>query len=215
MNIIKRTSLIAVLIIFCLGLFSAGAVFAAKSKKIPVIKIQPKSVLVFQFDQSVDLNLPDGFGVMMATALRNKLGSMDQYIAVLFSDRLSSVKRGKDDNSLKTPEITAPFSEDNDKPLKLAKLLSADTFITGNIESVSVDTAAQTSTMTVSGGLFDGKTGNVLTTWVITGRAPQLDKNANDDELIALAAGQVIQNIVDQINVSAAPLPTNIPEPVK
>ncbi|MFQ3550115.1 MAG: hypothetical protein SNJ70_10245, partial [Armatimonadota bacterium] len=140
----------------------------------------------------------------MAEAIRSSL-SNEGYFAIIFRDRLPQIARAKDTGQLKTQDTTPPFSDDKDKSLGLAQRLGVDYFIVGSIDDVKVDTAAQTSSMTVSAQLYNGRNGKLVKSTLVTGQFSRPGGAYDTDELKALAAGNAVEQISDTMSLKPAP----------
>lgn len=195
------------LIITCAGLASAHAglfdIFRGHRGRQATV---PKhSLLVFPFDQTGLVTVPENYGSEVAAYLRTMLAGNPKYSVFLFSDKLSPIRRGKEDTSLKTPDYTTPFSEDKSKALKLAQLCAANFYLVGSIDAFEYNPSTKVAQLTLSGELVDAKTGKSLGTYVVTGKADESSKASSEDEYRAVAAGKAVEALKDQILPTANP----------
>lgn len=156
---------------------------------------QVQSLLVFPFDQDASVKLPSAYGEDVATSLRNVLVGNRAYSVFIYRDRLSPIRRAKDDNVIKDKDANSPFSDDANKSLKLAQLLATDYYLVGSVDDCQVDAKTKVAQMTLRADLFDGKTGKLVKTFLITGRTPEFAKAANEDDLRSLAAGDAVAKL--------------------
>lgn len=204
---------IALVLVFCLaavGSADAGLFGLFKSKKKALRETNVQSLVIFPFDSSVDTaKVPEGFGDDMASALRSLLVDNDQYWVYYYSDRLAPVKRAKDENELKPHELTAPFADNNEKCLKLAKLLAADYVLSGSVEDYRIDSAHKSAQVTVSVNIINAKTGKVVKTMLVTGRTPEGTSASEEDDARALAAGDAVAKLKAQLFEDTSAQDTN------
>lgn len=187
-------------IVACSVVGPAGAGLFGRSKgkqkeAAPVVQ----SLIVFPFDQGEVSSVPETTGEDIASALRSSIGGSDRYMAFLYRDRLAPIKRAREDNTLKLKEDMAPFAQDKEKALKLARLLAADYYLVGSIEDYNIDASKKIAQMTVSVDLMEAKTGKLLRTMLVTGRTPDSAMSTEEDEARALAAGDVIAKLSSQL----------------
>ena len=199
-----------VLLIGCLAAGSADAslfgLFKGRSSRASASK--PSSLIVFPFDQPQSIQAPEGMGGELASALRTMLNGNKRFSPILYKEKLSPIKRAREDSTLKPNEDVAPFTEDQSKPLKLARLLAADYFIVGAIEDVKVDAAKKTAQMTLSLDLVDANSGKLVKTMLINGSTPQDANSASQEDAVALAAGDAITKLKVQLLEETKPSPS-------
>ena len=191
----------SILIVALLGATAADAglfgLFGSRKKKAPAI---PRvSLVVFPFDQESAVDVPEGYGREVASYLRTVLVGNAKYAVFLYSDRLSPIRRGYDDTSLKTTDISPPFSEDKAKALMLAQTLAADFYLVGMVDDYQFDPAQKVAMMTLSAGLVNGKTGKLVGNFVVTGKADASSEATDEDEYRAVAAGKAIEALRDRV----------------
>lgn len=179
------------------GLFDIFKIFKGhKSKQTAVPK---QSLLVFPFDQAEGMNVPDNYGSEIVAYLRTMLAGNPKYAVFLFSEKLSPIRRGKEDTSLKTEGLKPPFSEGGPNALVLARLCAADFYLVGSVDAFDYDAAAKVAQMTLSCELVNGKTGKSLGTYVVTGKADESSKASGEDEYRAVAAGKAVDALKGQM----------------
>lgn len=190
-----------VAVVGCLAANSSEAalfgLFKGKSKSADPVQVS--NLVVFPFDQAQGVQLPAAMGESFASALRSILVGSKQYSPLLYRDRLAPIKRARDDSSLKPREDVGPFAEDRTKPLKLARLLAADYFVAGAIEEVRMDSTKKAAELTVSMELVDVKSGRLVKTLLVTGRTPDNAIGANQEDAVALAAGDAVAKLHAQL----------------
>jgi curli biogenesis system outer membrane secretion channel CsgG len=204
---------IGLVLVFCLaavGSADAGLFGLFKSKKKAPREINTQSLVIFPFDSSLGAGkVPEGFGDDLATALRSLLADNDQYWIYYYSDRLSPVKRAKEDNELKPLETTGPFTDNIEKCLKLARLLAADYLLSGSVEDYRIDDLHKSAQVTISVNVVSTKTSKVIKTMLVTGRTPEGTSPGEEDEARALAAGDAVAKLKAQLFDDAASADTN------
>ena len=199
----KRISITAILIIL-IAAFITSSVFAARA-------IAPKkTTLIFTFDAPEDnAGVEDSYFDALTESLKDKLLKSPVYAPYVFNDRMSVVLRGKDDSSLKSDDITGPYYADLDKVNKLASLIGADTYITGSVDNITVDSEAKTASITLSGKFADTKTGKTIMSWLETGNVPVGATAASDVELRSLATADAINKVYAIIEKTYTETQTN------
>jgi hypothetical protein len=189
----KRISYTLILVLL-IAAFITSAAFTADTK------ISKKTALIFTFDAPEDnAGVAETYFTSVTEGLRDALNNSPVYAPYIFSDRMSIVKRGKDDGSLKNNDIIGPYSSDLVKTGKLAKLASSDAYIVGSVDSVSVDSVNKTASVTLSGALLDTESGKILMSWLETGTVPSGAQSASDEELRALATSDAISKVIASI----------------
>lgn len=187
------------------GSASAGLLSIFKSRSKSATVVQRQSLVVFPFDKGSVTNLPDTFGQDMALSLKSMLSSETPYVSFLYSERLAPIKRASDENSLKSDDTKAPFTEDKTKPKKLAQVLGCDLYVVGEVQDYQFDQTKKVAQMTLSADLFDVKSGKLIKTVLVTGVTPSSTKATDEDELRALAAGDAVSKLKADILKTAEP----------
>jgi len=204
------TGICAILLIGCLAAGSADAglfgLFKGRSSRASAPK--PSNLIVFPFDQPQSMQAPEGMGLELASALRTMLNGNKRFSPILYREKLSPIKRAREDGTLKPNKDVAPFTEDQSKPLELARLLAADYFVVGAIEDVKIDAAKKTAQMTLSMDLVDANSGKLVKTMLINGSTPENANSASQEDAIALAAGDAITKLKAQLLEETKPSPS-------
>lgn len=215
-------ALISVLVI---GTAQAGlfGLWGSKKKKAAVVKKQ--SLVIFPFDQDGVRTAPKGFGAFVASDIRTMLADSDRYAPVLFRSQLPPIQRATQDGTLKADD--APYGLDNSgnlentsfsdsdskqKTLKLAQLLCTDYYIVGAVDEVNVQTAQKRADITLRAELYNGKTGKLVKTFLITGQSPESMASGDEDELRDLAKGAAVTKLMAELT-AAAEAPAATPAP--
>jgi hypothetical protein len=210
------------LILGAFAVASADAgLFGLWGSKKKVVKPPRHSLVVFPFDQGAASKVPEGFGEFIASDARTMLAGDDRYLAFMYRDRLAPIERAKADNVLKTDDMKAPFAGDLDKSktLKLAQILAADLFLVGEIDDFQVDRTNKVAEMTLKADLYDGKTGKLMKTFLVTGRTPESMATGEEDELRDVAKGAAVTKLIAEITAppaeEAKPAPAEASAPAK
>ena len=85
----------------CSGCLGEGRVDIRSSK--------PSSLIVFPFDQAPNIKAPAGMGGELAAALRTLLNGNETYSPILYKEKLSPIKRAREDGTLKPNEDCVAF----------------------------------------------------------------------------------------------------------
>lgn len=195
-------SLTLSLVVGALFAQSADAwLFGLWKPKKSVAKPPEYTLVVFPFDQGNTPNLPEGFGEAVASDVRTMLANSDRYAAFLYRSRLAPIQRAKEDNVIKTSDMEPPFAEDRAKTFKLAQLLAAEYYLVGEIDDYQIDRANRVAEITLKADLYDGKTGKLIKTFLVTGRTPE-SATGDEDELRDIAKGFAVTKLVAEILAS-------------
>jgi len=205
---------LSLILIITAGTAEAGLFGLFGRKKKPAPKEPPRTLVVFPFDQAAESKSPDGFGSDVAAGLRAMLGQAEDYTVFLYTERLAPIRRAREDSSLKAKdEWTPPFAdasaEGRTKTLKLAQILGTDLFLVGSVEDYTVDMRTKTAQMTISAELFNGRTGKLVKTYLITGRSPETAKAGEEEELRALAAGDAVAKLKSELTSPTTDTPAD------
>lgn len=189
------------------GLFS---IFKGKSKSAPRVKVSaPKgklqSIVIFPLDPVEEIagltdetaqdHIRTSLGNDIASAIKVDFSSSRQYTAVLYSQNMAPIKRAKDDSTLKGVDPSGPFNKDDDTSRRLADILSTELYMAGSVDNITFDSIKKIAQVTVSVGIYSTDKGRELKTIVITGKTPEGSAVVNEEDAVALAAGDAVQQI--------------------
>lgn len=203
MNKLVRTrfgmSVVLALLVACMAMGSANAglfsIFKGKSKRTASIE-QVHSLVVFPFDVSSDINVPEAIGGDFASELRVAFASTRRYNALVFSDKLAAIQRARFvDTKLQEVDYAPPFTEDNKKPQTLAQLLAVDYYVVGSIESCTYDESAKYAEISVSAIVIDTVSGKTITSVMEAGHTPKDASATSKEDAISLAAGDALAKL--------------------
>jgi hypothetical protein len=189
----KRFMICVMMVIISSLVLSCGSLYAER--------IYKQNTLLFPMDVSEELkaNVSADFGKAVSASLSEALASNTKYAIYLYTERLSPIKRGLEDKTLKQDDIAAPFSDDIAKTLKLVRLFNPEVFIAGSIDSSVINMTDKTSTINISGALYDARTGKPMFIWSVIGQSPQGAVATTEDELRSLAAADAVVKIKQEI----------------
>ena len=208
-------SVCAVLVAFT-ALSADAGLFDFLKRKNGRTAMPAKSLVLFPLDEGMVTGLPEGFGLELSSYLRSSLAGNPEYAVFLYSQRLSPIKRGLDDNTLKSQDIEPPFADDKEKSLKLAQLLASDYYLVGTVEDYEFDAANKTARMLLSAELHVSKTGKLVGQYLVAGVADETSKAAEEDEYRAVAAGKAVEALKASILPGeTAEEPAVVEEPVE
>jgi len=194
---------ICVVLMLALAVTCDAALFGLlKSKKAaksaPVVK---QSLMIFPFDKDAEsaMGVADNFGQGIAEYLLSTLTVSKGYSVILFDERLSPVRRAREDNVIKDQDIKGPFLTDKAKADKLAELLATDCYIIGSVESYTYDKDKKTAELTLKADLVIAKTGKVSQEFMVGGSAVQGAQPMDEEELQSIAAGKAVEALTQKI----------------
>ena len=181
-----------------------AGLFGLWGSKKKSVKVRRQSLVVFPFD-CVGINaVPETYGEFVASDIRSMLAGNPHYAVFLYKDKLSPIRRAKDDNTLKNPDVVPPFSDDKSKSLKLAQLLATEYFLVGAIDDCQIDSAKKVAQITLRADLFDAKTGKIVKSFLVTGNTPESAKTSEQDELRDIAKGAAVTKLIAELNIEKA-----------
>ncbi len=215
-------ALISVLVV---GTAQAGLFGLWGSKKKKTAVVQKQSLVIFPFDQDGVRTAPKGFGTFVASDIRAMLADSERYSPVLFRSQLPPIQRASQDGTLKADD--APYELDNSgnlentafsdsdskqKTLKLAQLLCTEFYLVGAVDEVNVQAAQKRADITLRAELYNGKTGKLVKTFLITGQSPESLASGDEDELRDVAKGAAVTKLMAELTASTeAPAVTAVP----
>lgn len=168
------------------------------------VRIHRQSLVVFPFDcKGVD-NVPELYGEFVASDIRSMLATNPHYSVFLYKDKLSPIRRARDDNTLKNPDVDPPFSDDKPKSLKLAQLLATEYYLVGAIDDCQIDSSMKVAQITLRADLFDAKTGKIVKSFLVTGNTPESAMTSEQDELRDIAKGVAVTKLIAELNIEKA-----------
>ena len=203
MNVVRRRRLMCLALSLVIGVLAIGSAdagfFGLGGQKKKSERVPRQSLVIFPFDQGAASTIPEGFGEFIASDVRSMLAGRSGYMAFLFKENLSPIKRFYGDVAPKKSEAGPPFAEDRAKALKLAQMLATDLFLVGAIDDFQVDRANKVAEMTLKADLYDGKTGKLVKTFLVTGRTPEPASTGEEDELRDLAKGAAVTKLIAEM----------------
>ena len=181
-----------------------GLIRTRSSKKAgPVVK---QSLVIFPFDKDAEsaAGIPDDFGQNVADYLRTSLATSKGYSVILFEERLTPIRRAKEDNFVKDQDIKGPFFTEKAKVDKLAELLATDYYVVGSVESYSYDKDKKTAELLLKADLVSAKTGKLSQEFMVGGSAAQAAQPMDEEELLSIAAGKAVDALTEKILSTSA-----------
>jgi hypothetical protein len=141
------------------------------------------SLLLFPFVNDTNNPSADALAGQVADALKLRIGLVGSYQVTSYTKFLAPVQRAYNESPqvLTDNDIAGPF--DPQKAGKIAAQVQTNDYLTGSIESFSVDPTTKKVTIEVSANLRDTRTGNTLRTLAFTGTGIPF---SNDDTLDAV-----------------------------
>ncbi|MGC8666790.1 MAG: hypothetical protein ACP5VE_01565 [Chthonomonadales bacterium] len=144
--------------------FGAASSVKASAQANAAAQAPKRSVLVFPFDVSSSAAVPDAseLSSLLTDVARSRFLATNKYVVYAYYRGLPTVARLHNDQDLTDADVTPPFSEENAKPIKIAKLAGYDLAFVGSVDDYSYDADAHQATVTISGRLLDAATGKIL-----------------------------------------------------
>jgi len=188
------------LLITAIAASSADAGIFGWGTRKKAANVRRQSLVVFPFDSKGVNNIPELYGEFVASDVRSMLVSNPHYLVFLYKDKLSPIRRAKDDNTLKNPDVAPPFADDKTKSLKLAQLLATEYYLVGAIDDCQIDSAKMVAQITIRADLYNAKTGKVVKSFLVTGSTPESAKTTEQDELRDMAKGVAVTKLIAELN---------------
>jgi hypothetical protein len=177
-------------------------------KKAP--KIEKQSLVIFPFDQEGIAKAPKSFGSFVASDVRDMLGSDERYQVVLFRTQLTPIVRASGDGTLKADDLPygvdssynierSTFADSKAKTLRLAQMLCTDYYLVGAVDEMNIQSEKKHADVTLRAELYDGRTGKVIKTFLVTGQTPESTTTADEDELRDIAKGAAVTKLMSEL----------------
>ncbi len=187
------------------------------SRPAPVVK---QSLMVFPFDKDAEsaAGVPDDFGQGIGEYLRTTLTVSKGYSVFLFDQRLTPIRRAREDNVVKEQEINGPFFSEKAKADKLADLMAIDLYIIGSVESYTYDKDKKSAELMLKADLINARTGKLIQQFMVGGSAAQGAQPLDEEELQSIAAGKAVEELAQKIlqtspaDAKQAPAPKDKPK---
>lgn len=186
----------------------------SSSRPVPVVK---QSLMIFPFDRDADsaIAIGENFGQGIGEYLLSTLSVSKGYSVILFHERLSSVRRAREDNVIKDADIKGPFFTDKAKADKLAELLGVDYYIIGSVETYTYDKDKKTAELTLKADLVAAKTGKVSQEFLVGGSAAEGAQPMDEEELQSIAAGKAVEALTQKVLATSAADSIPVPPPTE
>lgn len=164
------------------------------------------TLIIFPFDKDAEsaAGVPEDFGQNIADYLLSTLATSKGYSVILYSERLTPVRRAKEDNFVKDQDIKGPFFADKAKSDKLADILATDYYVVGSVESYSYDKDKKTAELLLKADLINAKTGKLSQEFMVGGSAAQAAQPMDEAELQSIAAGKAADALTEKILSTSA-----------
>ncbi len=160
----SRLVLVPVVLAGLLGLVSSTATAQASGGKAVGLAVK-KSVMVFPVDVPASLSAGgEQVSGLLTDIASSKLALSKAYSVTVFHKAAPTVLRLKNDGQLGDADVTAPFSEDNRKALKVGRLAGYDVVCVASVDDYSYADADKMATVTLSARLIEVETGKVTKT---------------------------------------------------
>lgn len=209
MRQMRIVSYIAVLLLITMYIAPAASVAKGERKPPPPPR---KTMLIFPFEDVAQSSV-EGLSQNLADSIQSELSASGMYQAFVFSERIPSIMRAKQETTLKPDDLRGPFGTEEsqiDNAVKIAREMAVDLVLLGSIDDVVSDPTNKKAEVTLSVVVVDGRTGVPVSTLAATGEAPENTDSTNEADLIAMAAGNAVSKLVKEI----APEPVVLVAPV-
>jgi hypothetical protein len=191
-----------VMLALVLAVCSNAALFGLfKSKNRVAVAAARHSLVIFPFDKDAEsaANVPDSFGASVADYVRTTLATSKGYSALLYDERLTPIKRAKEDNVVKDQDVKGPFFTDKPKVTKLADILATDYYLVGSVESYTYYKDKKSVELTLKADLVLARTGKMVQEFVVGATADAGNQGFEEDELRSIAAGKAVEALYEKI----------------
>ncbi len=179
-----------------------GAMAAKRQKAKPMSAINAPTLVVFPLDVGPDVKVPETFGNDVAVALRTSMVGNGKYALFLFSEKMSPMRRAKDDGTLTKNDIDGPYADDKEKTDKLVDILAGDFYFVGAVDDASIDAPNKKASTTVSGHVVDQKSGRLVKAVGVVAEVPESMGYTDDKSLASALARAVADQLAIQVTKS-------------
>lgn len=194
---------VCMMLVMAMAVTSDAALFGLlkskrSSRSAAVVK---QSLVVFPFDKDAEsaAGVPDDFGQGIAEYLRTTLTVSKGYSVFLFDQRLTPIRRAREDNVIKEQDVNGPFFAEKAKADKLAELLAIDCYVIGSVESYTYDKDKKSADVMLKADLVNAKTGKIIQEFMVGGSAAQGAQPMDEQELQSIAAGKAVEALTQKI----------------
>ncbi|MCX6358211.1 MAG: hypothetical protein NT029_00235 [Armatimonadetes bacterium] len=168
-----------------------------------------KTVMVFPVDVPSALAAGgDQVSGLLTDIAASKLAISKAYSVTVFHKAAPTVVRLKNDGQLGDADVTAPFSEDNRKALKVGRLAGYDVVCVASVDDYSYADADKMATVTLSARLIEVETGKVTKTVSLAASSGKGGNAKEEDRAIDAArttGEQAFAKLVPTVAVVSAP----------
>lgn len=168
-----------------------------------------KTVMVFPVDVPSTLAAGgDQVSGLLTDIAASKLAVSKAYSVTVFHKAAPTVVRLKNDGQLGDADVTAPFSEDNRKALKVGRLAGYDVVCVASVDDYSYADAEKMATVTLSARLIDVETGKVTKTVSLaasSGKGGNAKEDARAIEAARTTGEQAFAKLVPTVAVVSVP----------
>lgn len=181
----------------------------ATAQKNGAPQAEKRSILVFPFDVASSAAVPDTaeMSSLLTDVARSRFLAANKYDVYAFYRGLPTVARLHNDQELTDADVTPPFSEENAKPVKIAKLAGYDLAFVGSVDDYSYDADTRQATVTISGRLLDAATGKILKSVTLSASSAKGGQAKEPERALdaARAAGEQLMAKIEPLAPSAQP----------
>ena len=165
------------------------------------------SLLLFPFDSSDPST--SAYAELATDVAWSRLVLSGKYQPVRFYRYLSPIARALQDQQLGDQDVSAPFSEDNTKGIRLAKIADYDYILLGSIDSYDYNANTHQVSITMSGRLLKVSGGRIIKSVTLSGgyKNPNGSENSIADHAIRTTADKLMTGLVGTIRNAPIPSP--------
>ncbi len=201
-------SLIGTIGAICVLLAGSSTGSSAQGNLAQAVK---KLLLIFPVDvTSASVPAKDEMSQLMTDVAVSRAVATKTYSVTQFYRGQPSITRLHNDQQLTDADLQEPFSEDNRKPVKIAKLIGYDVALVGSLDDYQF--TDNQVTVTVSGRLIEVETGRVIKTVVKNGASAK-GGTAKEDEKALEAGRAAAESVMADLFPLTGPVQQAAPTP--
>lgn len=202
----RQLAYVCSILMLCVYVAPVGQALAAGEPDPALVK---QKVVVFPFAVADEITQKQ-MGQDMAVTLADVLKNTGAYEVLMFSKRHPSVQRAVVvENSLKQTDLLDAYGENNrDLAIKIGREMGGDLVIIGDIDSYRRDATKNSCEVVVNVDLVDVNTGKSEKRAAVPGRTPEGSKAMSEQECVAIAAGNAVTRIIEELGVKTVSVGT-------
>ena len=194
---------LSVLVLMAMALGASARI--NKDRALLLQELSRPSLLLFPFDSS-DPSTAE-YASLATNVAWSRLVLSGKYQPIRFYQYLPPIARAMQDQDIGSDDVSAPFSEDNTKGLKLAEIADYQYIMLGSIDSYDYNANTHQVSVTMSGRLLKVSGGRIVNSVTLSGeyKNPNSSEKSVADHAVRSTADKLMSELLNPIRKSTAP----------